>query len=104
MKAIRYIQQYNEVRMGTSLPKYKAGEVYAVTEETKRHVATGAAEQVDVDKGTPLSTPFGDKAPDVVGDNPDIVAAPAATPAPTPAPTPEPTPAPTPAPTPTPQQ
>jgi hypothetical protein len=49
MKAIRYTQSFHAVgEHGFSAPVYEAGKDYPVTDETRRHVARGIAEEVDL--------------------------------------------------------
>jgi hypothetical protein len=43
-KAVKFLQTFFEV----GIPKYEAGKAYPVTDETKRQVVLGHAEQVDV--------------------------------------------------------
>jgi hypothetical protein len=48
MKVVRYTQTWFEVgSSGSSEAKFAAGKVYAVTDETQRHITLGIAEVID---------------------------------------------------------
>lgn len=56
MKVIRYIASWFEVGpSGVSEARYKAGQCYPVTEETQRHVVTGAAEEIEASEEVQLA-------------------------------------------------